>query len=55
MILMGIVVILFVILLMAVSAVAFREASRDVRDVFCFLVMLVVSVALVLVFIVKGC
>lgn len=52
---MSIVVILFVILLMAVSVVAFREASRDVRDVFCFLVMLVVSVVVVLFFIVKGC
>lgn len=49
-----IIAILFVILLMVVSAAVFREASRDVRDVFCFLVMLVVSVALVLVFIVKG-
>ena len=28
--------------------------KRDMRDVFCFLVMLVVSVAMVLVFVVKG-
>lgn len=51
---MSIVVILFAILLVAVCAVAFREAQRDVRDVFCFLVMLAVSVALVLVFVVQG-
>ncbi len=49
-----IVVILFSILFVVTCAVAFREASRDVRDVFCSLAMLVVSVALVLVFIVKG-
>lgn len=49
-----IIAILFVILLMVVSAAVFREASRDVRDVFCFLAMLVVSVVFVLVFIVKG-
>lgn len=49
-----IVVILFAILLVVTCAVAFREASRDVRDVFCSLAMLVVSVVLVLVFIVKG-
>lgn len=46
---MSIVVVLFAILLVAVCAVAFREAQRDVRDVFCFLVMLAVSVAMVLV------
>lgn len=50
----SIVVILFAILLIMVSAVVFREAPRDVRDVFCFLAMLVVSVILVLVFVVKG-
>lgn len=49
-----IIAILFAILLMAVSAAVFREASRDVRDVFCFLAMLVAGVALVLVLIVKG-
>lgn len=49
-----IVVILFAILLVVTCAVAFREASQDVRDVFCSLAMLVVSVVLVLVFIVKG-
>jgi hypothetical protein len=50
----SIVVILFAILLIMVSAVVFREEPRDVRDVFCFLAMLVVSVILVLVFVVKG-
>jgi hypothetical protein len=50
----SIVVILFVILLIMVSAVVFCEAPRDVRDVFCFLAMLVVAVAIVLVFVVKG-
>lgn len=51
---MSIVVILFAILLIAVSATVFCEAPRDIRDVFCFLVMLVVSMAMVLVFVVKG-
>ena len=54
MICMSIVVILFAILLIAVSADAFQEAPRDVRDVFCFLAMLAVSVIVVLVFVVKG-
>ena len=51
---MSIVVILFAILMIAVSAEAFSEAPRDMRDILCFLVMLVVSVAIVLVFVVKG-
>lgn len=51
---MSIVVVLFAILLIAVSAEVFREAPRDMRDVMCFLVMLVVSVAVVLVFVMKG-
>lgn len=51
---MGIVVILFAILLIAVSAVAFREAPREMRDVFCFLAMLALGVVLVLVFVLKG-
>lgn len=51
---MSIVVILFAILLIMVSAVVFCESPRDVRDVFCFLAMLVVAVILVLVFVVKG-
>nr|DAE21727.1 MAG TPA: hypothetical protein [Podoviridae sp. ctaUh10] len=54
MIYMSIVVVLFAILMIAASAEAFREAPRDMRDVMCFLVMLVVSVAIVLVFVVKG-
>ena len=54
MICMSSVVILFAILLIVVSVGAFREAQRDVSDVFCFLAMLVVGVVLVLVFVVKG-
>lgn len=51
---MSIVAVLVVILLVGVSAAAFREAPRDVRDVFCFLAMLAVGVVLVLVFVLKG-
>ena len=51
---MSIVVILFAILLIAASVDAFREAPRDMRDALCFLVMLIVCVAVVLVFVVKG-
>lgn len=51
---MSIVVILFAILLVSTAAVAFCEAPRDMRDVMCFLAMLVISVVLVLVFVVKG-
>lgn len=51
---LGIVVIPFAILLVMACAVAFRETSRDVSDVLCFWAMLVVSVALVLVFVLKG-
>lgn len=54
MVCVSIVVILFAILLVSTAAVAFREVQQDVRDVFCFLAMLVVSVVFVLVFIVKG-
>ena len=54
MIVMGIVVVLFAVLLIAVSAEVFSEAPCDMRDVMCFLVMLVVAVILVLVFMVKG-
>ena len=54
MVCMSIVVILFAILLIAASVNAFREAPRDVRDVLCFLVMLLVCVAVVLVFVVEG-
>lgn len=48
------VTLLFVILLIVVTAQASCEAPRDLSDVACFLVMLVVCVALVLVFVVKG-
>lgn len=51
---MSIVVVLFAILLIAVSAGAFSEASRDMRDVLCFLAMLAVGVAIVLGFVVEG-
>ena len=51
---MVIVVVLFAVLLIAASAEAFSEAPRDMRDVFCFLVMLAVGVAVVLAFIVRG-
>lgn len=51
---MSIVAVLFAILLIAVSAEAFCEAPRDMRDVFCFLVMLAVSVVMVLIFVMKG-
>ena len=51
---MSVVVILFAILMIVVSVEAFCEASRDMRDVMCFLVMLMVGVAIVLVFVVKG-
>lgn len=50
----SIIVIIFAILLIATTAVAFYEAPRDMRDVLCFLAMLAVSVAIVLVFVVKG-
>mgnify|MGYP000304242944 CR=1 FL=1 len=43
-----------VILMIAASAGAFSEAPRDMRDAMCFLVMLIVCVAIVLVFVVKG-
>ena len=50
----SIIVVLFAILLIAVSAGAFSEAPRDMRDAMCFLVMLIVGVAIVLVFVVEG-
>ena len=49
-----VVVVLFAVLLIAASAEAFSEASRDMRDVLCFLAMLAVGVAIVLVFVVEG-
>lgn len=41
-------------LFFTVAAMVFCELPRDMRDVFCFLVMLAVGVAVVLVFIVRG-
>ena len=41
-------------LFLTLSAMVFCELPRTVRDVFCFLVMLTVSVAMVLVFVMKG-
>ena len=51
---MIIAVVLFAILMIAVSAEAFSEAPRDMRDAMCFLVMLIVCVAIVSVFVVEG-
>ena len=51
---MAIVVVLFAVLLIAAGAEVFCEAPRDMRDAMCFLVMLIVCVAIVLVFVVKG-
>ena len=51
---MAIVVVLFAVLLIAASAEVFCEAPRDMRDVMCFLVMLAVVVAIVLVFVVEN-
>lgn len=42
------------VLFLTMAATVFCELPRSARDVFCFLVMLVVSVAIVLVFVVKG-
>lgn len=42
------------VLFLIMAATVFCELPRDWRDTFCFLVMLVVSVAMVLVFVVKG-
>ena len=42
------------VLFLAMAAMVFCELPRDVRDVFCFLVMLAVGVAIVLGFAVKG-
>ena len=47
-------VLLFSILVALVNAGALCESSHDVRDVICFLVMLVIGVAVVLVLVVKG-
>lgn len=50
---MVVVVVLFAVLLVAASVEAFSEAPRDMCDVLCFLAMLAVGVAVVLVFVVK--
>ena len=42
------------VLFLTMAAMVFCELPRDRRDTFCFLVMLAVSVAMVLVFVVKG-
>ena len=42
------------VLFLTMAATVFCEFPRDWRDTFCFLVMLAVSVAMVLVFVVKG-
>ena len=42
------------VLFFTMAATVFCELPRNARDVFCFLVMLTVGVALVLVFVVKG-
>lgn len=41
-------------LFLIMAATVFCELPRNARDVFCFLVMLAVGVALMLVFVVKG-
>ena len=41
-------------LFLAMAATVFCELPRTARDVSCFLAMLVVAVAIVLVFVVKG-
>ena len=42
------------VLFLMMGAMVFCELPRDARDVFCFLVMLAVGVAIVLGFVVKG-
>lgn len=51
---MAIVVVLFAVLFLTMAAMVFCELPRNARDVFCFLVMLAVGVAIVLVSIVGG-
>lgn len=48
-----VVVVLFAIMLIVAGAGAFSELPRDMRDAMCFLVMLAVCVAIVLVFVVE--
>ena len=42
------------VLFLVMTAMVFCELPRNARDVFCFLAMLVVGVAVVLVFTVRG-
>ena len=42
------------VLFLTMAAMVFCELPRNARDVFCFLAMLAVGVAVVLVFIVRG-
>lgn len=42
------------VLFLTMAAAVFCELPRDWRDTFCFLVMLAESVAMVLVFVVRG-
>ena len=42
------------VLFLTIAVTVFCGLPRDWRDTFCFLVMLAVSVAVVLVFVVKG-
>lgn len=51
---MFIVITLLSALFLSLSAMVFCELPRTGRDTFCFLVMLAVSVAFVLVFVLKG-
>lgn len=51
---MIVVVCILSVLFLTMAAMVFCELPHDWRDTFCFLVMLAVSVAVVLVFIVKG-
>lgn len=51
---MIIVVCILSALFLTMAATVFCELPRDWRDTFCFLVMLAVSVAIVLAFVVEG-
>lgn len=51
---MVVVVCILSVLFLVMAVTVFCEAPRDMRDVFCFLAMLAVSVVIVLVFVVKG-
>lgn len=42
------------VLFFTMAATVFCELPRDMRDAMCFLVMLIVCVAIVLVFVVEG-